>query len=337
MEKLGYGVTFSRDGKIWSKGFDGTSEWKVVSPLFKPFLKNGKKILRSKNLSDTEKLAKLEIIKADYKKALDNVSTIGTTQTSAPVEEIDKNKAAALVASIRTFFKDFEIENPSARFINTMSHHCSTFKEVKSYISAYFTLEDYSYKNDIIEKLDSTEFKAIFAELQTRHTSKYINSRFKVYYGAAGCGKTWKASLECGGHEETVDGKKKVVGARIITCKSTDLPSDLLEDFKFDDGKPGFHPSALVKAMEEGQSIVLDEINLLPFDSIRFLQEILDGKTSFIYKGNAINIKDGFKIIGTMNLNLGGQTYPLPEPLVDRAEDIKEFTLSDKSLADMAF
>ena len=89
--------------------------------------------------------------------------------------------------------------------------------------------------------------------------------------------------------------------------------------------------------MEEGQSIVLDEINLLPFDSIRFLQEILDGKTSFIYKGNTINIKDGFKIIGTMNLNLGGQTYPLPEPLVDRAEDIKEFILSDKSLADMAF
>ena len=34
-----------------------------------------------------------------------------------------------------------------------------------------------------------------------------------------------------------------------------------------------------------------------------------------------------------MNLTLGGVTYGLPEPLVDRGEDIREFVLSAEQLA----
>ena len=33
-----------------------------------------------------------------------------------------------------------------------------------------------------------------------------------------------------------------------------------------------------------------------------------------------------------MNLTLGGVTYGLPEPLVDRCEDIREFVLSANQL-----
>lgn len=36
------------------------------------------------------------------------------------------------------------------------------------------------------------------------------------------------------------------------------------------DGHPNFRPSALQMAMVNGQKIVLDEINLLPFESLRF-------------------------------------------------------------------
>ena len=72
--------------------------------------------------------------------------------------------------------------------------------------------------------------------------------------------------------------------------------------------------------------------NLLPFESLRFLQTILDGKTEFIYKGKTVKIVDGFKIIGTMNLVVNGCTYGLPEPLVDRAEDLRKYSLTAKNL-----
>jgi MoxR-like ATPase len=80
--------------------------------------------------------------------------------------------------------------------------------------------------------------------------------------------------------------------------------------------------------MTEGKAIVLDEINLLPFDSLRFLQGVLDGKKEFSYKGHEVKIADGFCIIGTMNLVVNGATFNLPEPLVDRCMDIQKFSLS---------
>ena len=110
------------------------------------------------------------------------------------------------------------------------------------------------------------------------------------------------------------------------------IPADLLQDFDFSEGQPTFKRSALREAMEEGLPIVLDEINLLPFDSLRFLQGILDGKKSFIYKGQIVNIADGFKVIGTMNLQVNGMTYGLPEPLVDRCEEMRQFKLTAKDL-----
>jgi len=111
------------------------------------------------------------------------------------------------------------------------------------------------------------------------------------------------------------------------------LPSDLMEDFIFKDGQPDFNPSLLWECMEEGRKVVLDEINLLPFDSLRFLQGIVDGKTEFYYKNRPVHIAEGFQIIGTMNLSLGGMTYGLPEPLVDRCAETREFVLTADQLA----
>ena len=149
--------------------------------------------------------------------------------------------------------------------------------------------------------------------------TSHINTRFKVYFGPAGTGKTTIAQ------EESEN--------RCIVCNSSMLPSDLMEDFIFKDGNPDFNPSLLWDCMEQGKTIVLDEINLLPFDSLRFLQGIVDGKTEFYYKNRPVHIHDGFQIIGTMNLSLGGMTYGLPEPLVDRCSDAKEFALSAEQLA----
>ena len=106
------------------------------------------------------------------------------------------------------------------------------------------------------------------------------------------------------------------------------LPQDLMEDFTFTDGKPTFQKSALWNAIDQGNTIVLDELNLLPLESLRFLQTLLDNKDVITYKGKQITIKSGFKIIGTMNLIVNGSKYPLPEPLVDRCENIEKFNMT---------
>lgn len=213
------------------------------------------------------------------------------------------------------FFKEFNFA-PSFRFVNTLAR--KGIEEAKQYVLNYFYLMDSPYAEEVSHKIDSPEFNGILGDFFVREVTQAINKRFKVYYGAQGTGKTTQAL------EETAN--------RCIVCNASMMPADLMEDFTFDDGKAVFHPSALAKAMEMGESITLDEINLLPFDSLRFLQGIFDGKSEFLYKGNTIHIADGFKVIGTMNLAINGAVYGLPAPLVDRCEDIESFELTADSL-----
>lgn len=223
------------------------------------------------------------------------------------------------LSNMINFFSEFAF-TPSFRFVNTLALHYNTPKTASDFISNYFHLMDSAYTNDVVEKMKSPEFKDIIKDIAQYGTpSTTVNSRLKVYYGPAGTGKTTQAQ------QETEN--------RCIVCNSSMLPSDLMEDFMFDSGNPTFNPSVLCECMEKGLPIVLDEINLLPFDSLRFLQGITDGKSSIIYKNRTINIHEGFQIIGTMNLSLGGATYGLPEPLVDRCSEIKSFTLTAEQLA----
>ena len=237
--------------------------------------------------------------------------------TSAPSLSNEELTTIGL-ENLMKFFTEFQFE-PNFRFVNSLSLALSISKEkATSYICNYFELIDSPYAREICEKVKSAEFKEILANLGVLTPTKTVNNRFKLYYGSQGTGKTTKAMVETNG--------------RCMVCNNSMLPSDLMEDFVFDNGQATFKPSALWRSMVDGTPIVLDEINLLPFDSLRFLQTILDGKTEFLYKGNTVKIADGFKIIGTMNLTVNGMTYGLPEPLVDRAEDMQKFTLSAKDL-----
>jgi MoxR-like ATPase len=179
---------------------------------------------------------------------------------------------------------------------------------------------DSSYVKEVKAKVKSAEFGQIVSDFaQYGQPTTTVNTRLKVYFGPAGTGKTTEAQRESDN--------------RCIVCNSSMLPSDLMEDFIFKDGNPDFNPSLLWNCMEQGQTIVLDEINLLPFDSLRFLQGIVDGKTEFYYKNRPVHIHEGFQIIGTMNLSLGGMVYGLPEPLVDRCADAKQYELTAEQLA----
>ena len=235
--------------------------------------------------------------------------------TDEAVEETPEEKVMRGLTNIIKFFSEFEFE-PNYRFINTLGFKVIQSKTAaRDYIVNYFSLTDNQYKNEVKDKIKSKEFDHILEDLSaSSKPERVINKRFKVYYGSAGTGKTTLAQSEAEN--------------RCIVCNASMLPADLMEDFCFEDGKPSFKPSVLWNCMTEGKPIVLDEINLLPFDSLRFLQGILDGKAEFDYKGRKVVITDGFQIIGTMNLAIGGMVYGLPEPLVDRCADMKEFRLT---------
>lgn len=230
-------------------------------------------------------------------------------------KEVLRNSLAKLI----NFFTEFSF-TPSFRFVNTLSQiSTKNVTAAKKYINNYFTLMDSSYINEIREKIKSAEFADILKGIKDYGAPvSTVNNRLRIYYGAAGTGKTTLAQVEADN--------------RCVVCNASMLPADLMEDFVFTDGHPDFNPSLLYDCMEKGLPIVLDEINLLPFDSLRFLQGITDGKTKITYKNREITIRDGFQIIGTMNLTLGGATYGLPEPLVDRCSEIREFDLTADQL-----
>lgn len=237
-----------------------------------------------------------------------------SAETATEIDTETRNTLERTVQKLIDFFSEFEFE-PSFRFVNTFAFACqSSQKAAKEYVKSYFELTDNAYTSAIIEKMKSPEFADIVSNMSLAKPSKRINSRLAIYYGAAGTGKTTLAMLKS--------------GSNTIPCHSAMLPSDIMEDFAFDDGKAGFRPSAFWKAMVDGTTICLDELNLLPFETLRFLQNLLDDKQEFTYKGTVIKIAPTFNVIGTMNLTVNNCTYALPEPLVDRCYELKHFKLT---------
>jgi len=272
-------------------------------------------ILRSTNYTDRPAVV-ADIIKNNRYPAIfgDSVSTSETMTIS------NHDLLLNAMQKLMDFFTEFSF-TPSFRFVNTFAFMANKSKKsAREYVRNYFALMDSSYIKEVEQKIKSTEFEQIINNVaQYGEPSTHINTRLKIYYGNAGTGKTTLAQMESEN--------------RCIVCNSSMLPSDLMEDFIFKDGNPDFNPSLLWDCMEQGKTVVLDEINLLPFDSLRFLQGIVDGKTEFYYKNRPVHIKEGFQIIGTMNLSLGGMIYGLPEPLVDRCSEAKEFVLTAEQLA----
>lgn len=250
--------------------------------------------------------------------AFNFTKSIGNAKYAAINNIFDKNALKDAFSKLIKFFSEFQFA-PSLRFVNTLMHKCAISQnEGIEYIANYFNLNTSPYKDSVVEKMESAEFKQIIGQLSMIEPSRHINTRLKTYYGAPGAGKTYTALKESEG--------------RVVLCHSGMLPGDILEDFSFTDGKPGFHKSIFCKCMEEGKTITMDEFNLLPWETIRFLQGILDDKESFTYKGETIHIKEGFNVIGTMNLIQNGSAFGLSEALTDRCSDIKEFVLSADDL-----
>ena len=264
--------------------------------------------LRQYGMDESEIKARLYI--DDSKSTNTNTNTNNNTMVK---NKLDKKTATEAINKLIKFFTEFNF-TPSYRFVNSFA----IAKDPKQYVRNYFMVQDHPYAKEISDKIKSYEFNSIIDLLKNSNCSPTpINTRLELYYGEPGTGKTTRA----------MD-----IAESCIICSSDMLPADLMQNFVFKDGKADFDPSDLWIAMEQGKSIVLDEVNMLPFESLRFLQGITDGKATFNYKGHEIKIHPDFKIYATMNLNVNGQCIPLPAPLVDRSYQIIEFSLSASDL-----
>ena len=247
---------------------------------------------------------------------------------SAPAPEIVtaeiKQKRHDFSVGLLNFFSEFDFA-VSARFTNTLIRQRS-LAAAKRYVTAYCMLSDHPDTDAITDKLKSPEFDRLYTEGNALATGKEINSRLEIYFGPQGTGKSSEAI-------------SRYPTATVTVCDETKDSHDLLKVFDFNDanGNPVFKHSALLEDMIAGRPHILDEFNLLPMQSMRFLQGLLDNKTTFDFEGEKITIAPGFKIIATMNLVVNGQVFSLPEPIVDRASVIKEFKADASMLESFAF
>lgn len=202
----------------------------------------------------------------------------------------------------------------SPRMVSTMLHHSNP----EAYLYGYLKLTGREC-DDFMKKTQSQEWRRMMNKLKSANP-KRINKRLAIYFGPAGGGKTTAALREA---------SKKIGMHKDMTAK------ELMFDFTFDDnGNAQFSKSVFAQAMENGEAIVCDELNLASNTLLQFMQSVLDNSKSIFMDGQELVIKEGFKVIGTMNDVVSGVDRILPEPIIDRALDIRYFELTPSKIYD---
>ena len=200
------------------------------------------------------------------------------------------------------------------RMVSTMLHHSNP----ESYLYGYLKLTGREC-DDFMKKTQSQEWRRMMNKLKSANP-KRINKRLAIYFGPPGGGKTTAALREAG---------KKIGMHKDMTAK------ELMFDFTFDgNGNAQFSKSVFAQAMENGEPIVCDEMNLASNTLLQFMQSVLDNSKSIFMDGQELVIKEGFKVIGTMNDVVSGVDRILPEPIIDRALDIRYFELTPSKIYD---
>lgn len=200
------------------------------------------------------------------------------------------------------------------RMVSTMLHHSNP----EAYLYGYLKLTGREC-DDFMKKTQSQEWRRMMNKLKSANP-KRINKRLAIYFGPPSGGKTTAALREAG---------KKIGMHKDMTAK------ELMFDFTFDDnGNAQFSKSVFAQAMENGEPIVCDEINLASNTLLQFMQSVLDNSKSIFMDGQELVIKEGFKVIGTMNDVVSGVDRILPEPIIDRALDIRYFELTPSKIYD---
>jgi len=234
--------------------------------------------------------------------------------------------ATSAVEKLEKFLSEFSFFRCgiSMRLVNTFRRAADKAAALRSYCEVS-QMEDLP---DLIEKMKSPEFAEVVKAFAATKNPDPTNRRFAVFYGAPGGGKTYAAEMAA----KDVNGDGE---ADVVPCSPSMDAADTLYAYRLDykSGRSGYIPTALLNAMEQGRCVVLDEVNLLPMEARMFLQNVLDNKREIHVMGQKIVIKDGFFVIGTMNVETGNGVQPLPLPLTDRAAVVREFRATTAQLA----
>lgn len=233
------------------------------------------------------------------------------TKTKQQITKQDLKIMGDFVKRVKDFFQEVNIVNTGTELVNPRVFN--NFMNTTNKNDARDVFIDFGIltgaPDEWVQSVDnlckSAERDLINQEkdkMMKAYPQKQINERLFIYMGGAGTGKTTKAV------NDNPD-------ADTLAGSSTQDPSTLFGFFNLDTKMTA--PTALARAMESGSPIIIDEFVLYSDDVLMRLQAITDQKTA-IYDEithQRINIKDGFKIIATMNLE-----RPLPVALATRAQ-----------------
>lgn len=257
--------------------------------------------------------------------AFENVATTTTTQATTKTtttkaktttKEITQDQLEKLVnicERTENLFKEIDYQYQGTPIYNdrieNSFYNAATMQDAKSVFYDYALVigAPVEILEQIEGKTDSLEFGEIWSDLQQLKKDNpstiphKINKRLEIYFGAGGTGKTTRATMEN-------------PSARVVVASATQDPSTLFGEF--DMSTKSFKPSAIAEAMENGETIIIDEFMLYSDEVLERFQAITDEKSKVFdnFLKQDITIKDGFKIIATMNL-----LRPLPSALATRA------------------
>lgn len=282
-----------------------------------------------------------------------NTTTTTTNPTTTTSQDVDKqdadndgNKATKkqakqqvdaiafkvdTIEKIQNFCKDFEYK-PDGRIINTMYYSKDPTEFLINTMELTFG-KNFNENLDLIKNtLTKCEWKDLMSDLKKiTPTHPQTNERLAIYYGDAGTGKTEMACFEYGVKTKVNQNNPNFVenkNVKKIVANKTQDPADLFT--YFNPKTRVFELTEIGIAMQNGYPIIIDEANLYSSACFQRLQGILDNTSSVSERGIDISIKDGFKVIMTLNLetNVDGKR-PLPNPIVSRAKEIRNFNSTE--------
>ena len=248
------------------------------------------------------------------------------TKVEIPPEKDKEKEKEELMKQMTSTYKDFlkffseTSFKPSIRMIDTLSR--LNLKSGQNYIKWFMELINHPDREVIVPKLKSDEWKNIHSQMldiykKVGKSIDPINSRLEIVYGPNGTGKTYDVIKEY---------QEKYPDIGVMACSSSmSSAEDLLQVFDFDEGgKPVFKDSPLTEAIKKDQPVILEEARLMQQSAMAFLQSLLDCKDYVDTCRGRLYIGPNFKVIMTMNLEVNGVVYELPEPIVDRAQVINK-------------
>ena len=248
------------------------------------------------------------------------------TKVEIPPEKDKEKEKEELMSQMTSTYEDFlkffseTSFKPSIRMIDTLSR--LNLKSGQNYIKWFMELINHPDREVIVPKLKSDEWKNIHSQMldiykKVGESIEPINSRLEIVYGPNGTGKTYDVIKEY---------QEKCPDIGVMACSSSmSSAEDLLQVFDFDEGgKPVFKDSPLTEAIKKDQPVILEEARLMQQSAMAFLQSLLDCKDYVDTCRGRLHIGPNFKVIMTMNLEVNGVVYELPEPIVDRAQVINK-------------